>query len=184
MKDLIELAISNIEICIGSRPLYNHMFLTTPGLMNGMLLLTGAKGSGKSSVARALCRYMAELPNLAHTMVMECKPLRGKIIFLGSQLTNALTTYTFLWPFSPDQFAQPRVWSGSLLLALYLLLSRWTVKILTRLHRCAGWSGSLLFAYVFTAAGPFYLKDMETSALHYFCQPECIESLHLFCFSM
>ena len=80
MKELLELAISNIEICLGSRPLFNHMFLTTPGLMNGMLLLTGAKGSGKSSVARALCRHVGELPNLAHTMVMECKPLRGKLI--------------------------------------------------------------------------------------------------------
>ena len=78
MNELLELAISNIEICLGSRPLYQTMFLTTPGLINGMLLLTGAKGSGKTSVVRALCRHVAELPNLAHTMVMDCKPLRGK----------------------------------------------------------------------------------------------------------
>ena len=81
MNELLELAISNIEICLGSRPLYQNMFLTTPGLINGMLLLTGAKGSGKSSMVRALCRHVAELPNLAHTMVMDCKPLRGKVLF-------------------------------------------------------------------------------------------------------
>ena len=80
MKELLELVISNIEICLGSRSLYQNMFLTTPGLMNGMLLLTGAKGSGKSSIVRALSRHIAELPNLSHTMLLECKPLRGKTL--------------------------------------------------------------------------------------------------------
>lgn len=83
MKEFIETAISNIEICLGSRSLYQNMFLTTPGVMNGMLLLTGAKGSGKSTVVRALCKHVAELPNLAYFMMMDCKPLRGKTLFVA-----------------------------------------------------------------------------------------------------
>jgi len=41
VDDLVETALLNIEICLGSRRLYRDIFLTTPGLLNGMLLLTG-----------------------------------------------------------------------------------------------------------------------------------------------
>lgn len=78
MDDLVTEAISNIEICLGSRRLYKDIFLTTPGLLNGMLLLTGPKGSGKTTVGLALCKKMMELPNLAYTTIIDCKPLRGK----------------------------------------------------------------------------------------------------------
>lgn len=78
ISDLIDTAISNIEICLGSRRLYKDIFLTTPGLLNGMLLLTGPKGSGKTTLAKALCKKMMELPNLAFTTIIDCKPLRGK----------------------------------------------------------------------------------------------------------
>ncbi|XP_045201588.2 peroxisomal ATPase PEX1-like [Mercenaria mercenaria] len=78
MSDLIETAILNIEICLGSRRLYREICLTTPGLLNGMLLLTGPKGSGKTTLGKALCKKMTELPNLAYTNAIDCKPLRGK----------------------------------------------------------------------------------------------------------
>lgn len=74
-----EQAIGHIEICLGSRPLSQKMFnMTHPGIRNGMLLITGSKGCGKSSLARAICRRVAELPNLAYLSHVDCKPLRGK----------------------------------------------------------------------------------------------------------
>ncbi|XP_052784085.1 peroxisomal ATPase PEX1-like [Mya arenaria] len=78
MEDQIETALVNIEICLGARRLYRDIFLSTPGLLNGMLLLTGSKGSGKTTLANALCKKVTELPNLAFTCALDCKPLRGK----------------------------------------------------------------------------------------------------------
>jgi ATP-dependent protease Clp ATPase subunit len=51
----------------------------TPGLRNGMILITGPKGSGKTMFAQALCRKHAEIPNLAYVLPIDCKPLRGKL---------------------------------------------------------------------------------------------------------
>ncbi|XP_033760557.1 peroxisome biogenesis factor 1-like [Pecten maximus] len=74
-----EQAIRHIEICLGSKPLSHKMFkMTHPGIRNGMLLITGSKGCGKSSLARAICRRVAEVPNLAYLSHVDCKPLRGK----------------------------------------------------------------------------------------------------------
>ncbi|XP_061678090.1 peroxisome biogenesis factor 1 [Syngnathoides biaculeatus] len=47
------------------------------GLKGGALLVTGAKGSGKSALSRALCRKAAEQLD-AHVEVLECKKLQGK----------------------------------------------------------------------------------------------------------
>ncbi|KAL4220096.1 Peroxisome biosynthesis protein pex1 [Mactra antiquata] len=78
MNDMLNKCLSIIEICLGSRRLYKEIFLTTPGLLNGMLLLTGPKGSGKTTLAKALCKKVMELPNLAYVHPVDCKPLRGK----------------------------------------------------------------------------------------------------------
>lgn len=77
-----EQAINCVEICLASKPLGESMFRKiTPGLRNGMILITGPKGSGKTMFAQALCRKHAELPNLAYVLHIDCKPLRGKDIF-------------------------------------------------------------------------------------------------------
>ncbi|XP_077405262.1 peroxisomal ATPase PEX1 isoform X2 [Vanacampus margaritifer] len=47
------------------------------GLKGGALLITGAKGSGKSALSRALCRKAADELD-AHVQVVECKKLQGK----------------------------------------------------------------------------------------------------------
>ncbi|XP_051926530.1 peroxisome biogenesis factor 1 [Hippocampus zosterae] len=47
------------------------------GLKGGALLITGAQGSGKSALSRALCRKAAEQLD-AHVEVVECKKLQGK----------------------------------------------------------------------------------------------------------
>ncbi|XP_024920933.1 peroxisome biogenesis factor 1 isoform X3 [Cynoglossus semilaevis] len=47
------------------------------GLGGGALLITGAKGSGKSALSQALCRKAAEDLD-AHVDVMDCRTLQGK----------------------------------------------------------------------------------------------------------
>ncbi|XP_077599080.1 peroxisomal ATPase PEX1 [Stigmatopora nigra] len=47
------------------------------GLKGGALLITGAQGSGKSALSRALCRKAAEDVD-AHVEVLDCKMLQGK----------------------------------------------------------------------------------------------------------
>ncbi|XP_049607681.1 peroxisomal ATPase PEX1 isoform X1 [Syngnathus scovelli] len=47
------------------------------GLKGGALLITGAQGSGKSTLSRALCRKAADELD-AHVEVLDCKKLQGK----------------------------------------------------------------------------------------------------------
>ncbi|XP_067669500.1 peroxisomal ATPase PEX1-like [Haliotis asinina] len=75
---LAEQALYHLEACLCARKLSKTMFVRNPGLHNGILLITGPKGSGKTSFGKALCRLLAELPVMAHTVVIDCKPLRGK----------------------------------------------------------------------------------------------------------
>ncbi|CAN9503985.1 unnamed protein product [Ophioblennius macclurei] len=58
-------------------PLSQVLGVTGRGLRGGALLITGAKGSGKSSLSRALCRKAREDLD-AHVEVVDCKMLQGK----------------------------------------------------------------------------------------------------------
>nr|XP_057903947.1 peroxisomal ATPase PEX1-like isoform X1 [Doryrhamphus excisus] len=58
-------------------PLSRELGVTGRGLRGGALLITGAKGSGKSVLSRALCRRAADELD-AHVEVLECKKLQGK----------------------------------------------------------------------------------------------------------
>ncbi|KAM9340000.1 peroxisomal ATPase PEX1 [Symphorus nematophorus] len=58
-------------------PLSQELGTTGRGLQGGALLITGAKGSGKSTLSRALCGKAREHLD-AHVEVVECKKLQGK----------------------------------------------------------------------------------------------------------
>lgn len=77
ISGLTQGALRHLEVCLGSRPLPQKLFSDRPGLNHGLLLLTGPRGSGKTSLANALCRAMSQPPNLAAIFTMSCKPLRG-----------------------------------------------------------------------------------------------------------
>ncbi|XP_034560407.1 peroxisome biogenesis factor 1 [Notolabrus celidotus] len=60
-----------------SSPLARELGTTGRGLKGGALLITGAKGSGKSALSRALCgKARADLD--AHVEVVDCKKFQGK----------------------------------------------------------------------------------------------------------
>ncbi|XP_054461891.1 peroxisome biogenesis factor 1 isoform X2 [Anoplopoma fimbria] len=58
-------------------PLARELGTTGRGLQGGALLITGAKGSGKSTLSRALCRKAREDVD-AHVELVDCKKLQGK----------------------------------------------------------------------------------------------------------
>ncbi|XP_054620277.1 peroxisome biogenesis factor 1 isoform X2 [Dunckerocampus dactyliophorus] len=58
-------------------PLSRELGVMARGLRGGALLITGAKGSGKSALSRALCRRAGDELD-AHVEVLECKKLQGK----------------------------------------------------------------------------------------------------------
>ncbi|XP_045877151.1 peroxisome biogenesis factor 1 isoform X2 [Meles meles] len=59
------------------RPLSRQLMSLVAGLRNGALLFTGGKGTGKSTLAKAVCKETSERLD-AHVEIVDCKALRGK----------------------------------------------------------------------------------------------------------
>ncbi|XP_015227895.1 PREDICTED: peroxisome biogenesis factor 1 isoform X1 [Cyprinodon variegatus] len=75
--DLIKTGFQFISHNLLGSPLSRELCSFGRGLKGGALLITGAKGSGKSSLSRALCRKAREDLD-AHVEVLDCKKLQGK----------------------------------------------------------------------------------------------------------
>nr|XP_021545202.1 peroxisome biogenesis factor 1 [Neomonachus schauinslandi] len=59
------------------RPLSRQLMSLVAGLRNGALLFTGGKGTGKSTLAKAVCKEASDILD-AHVEIVDCKTLRGK----------------------------------------------------------------------------------------------------------
>ncbi|XP_077915385.1 peroxisomal ATPase PEX1 isoform X2 [Halichoerus grypus] len=70
------------------------------GLRNGALLFTGGKGTGKSTLAKAVCKEASDILD-AHVEIVDCKTLRGK------RLENVQKTLQLA--FSEAAWRQPSV---------------------------------------------------------------------------
>uniref|UniRef100_A0A8C2CL91 Peroxisomal ATPase PEX1 n=1 Tax=Cyprinus carpio TaxID=7962 RepID=A0A8C2CL91_CYPCA len=76
VEDICRSAFEHISHALMGGPLSRELVSTGRGLRGGALLITGAKGSGKSSLSRALCRKASEELD-AHVQVVDCKTLKG-----------------------------------------------------------------------------------------------------------
>uniref|UniRef100_A0AAZ3NQ93 Peroxisomal ATPase PEX1 n=1 Tax=Oncorhynchus tshawytscha TaxID=74940 RepID=A0AAZ3NQ93_ONCTS len=74
---LIRTGFNFLSHSLMGRPLSWELVSTGRGLRGGALLITGAKGSGKTALSRALCRKTMEDLD-AHVEVVDCKKLKGK----------------------------------------------------------------------------------------------------------
>ncbi|XP_043074221.1 peroxisome biogenesis factor 1 [Puntigrus tetrazona] len=77
VEDISRPAFEHISHALMGGPLSRELVSTGRGLRGGALLITGAKGSGKSSLSRALCRKAIEQLD-AHVQIVDCKTLKGK----------------------------------------------------------------------------------------------------------
>ncbi|RUS77223.1 hypothetical protein EGW08_015015, partial [Elysia chlorotica] len=77
---LAKQAMQHLLASTGSRPLSRNAFCVRAGVNHGLLLITGPRGSGKTSLVKGLCRKLSHLPVLAYILMVDCKSLRGKTV--------------------------------------------------------------------------------------------------------
>ncbi|KAM6899312.1 peroxisomal ATPase PEX1 [Xenentodon cancila] len=77
IADLSRTGLEFISHSLLGSPLSRELGTAGQGLQGGALLITGAKGSGKSTLSQALCRKAREDLD-AHVEVVDCKKLQGK----------------------------------------------------------------------------------------------------------
>ncbi|KAA0710479.1 Peroxisome biogenesis factor 1 [Triplophysa tibetana] len=77
VEDISRAAFEHISHALMGGPLSRELVSMGRGLRGGALLITGAKGSGKSSLSRALCQK-ANKELDANVQVVDCKMLKGK----------------------------------------------------------------------------------------------------------
>ncbi|XP_067859344.1 peroxisome biogenesis factor 1 isoform X2 [Heptranchias perlo] len=77
VRELAALAFEQISLSLLGHPLSWEIASIAQGLRSGALLLTGTKGSGKTTLAKAICREAADKLE-AHVEIIDCKTLRGK----------------------------------------------------------------------------------------------------------
>lgn len=70
-------AMEHITHSLLGRPLSRQLMALVAGLRNGALLITGGKGSGKSTFAKAICKEAQDTLD-ARVETVDCKALRGK----------------------------------------------------------------------------------------------------------
>ncbi|KAL5004906.1 hypothetical protein ScPMuIL_018362 [Solemya velum] len=78
IDDIFQKGLQLIDMYLGVKPLSRSMFAPVAGSRNGILLITGPKGSGKTALAKALCSRVTEAPTFAYSQVIDCKTIRGK----------------------------------------------------------------------------------------------------------
>ncbi|XP_078596672.1 peroxisomal ATPase PEX1-like isoform X2 [Branchiostoma floridae x Branchiostoma japonicum] len=71
-------AMDHLTTTLAECPLVSQLSTATRGLANGGLLLCGARGSGKTVLAHALCSELAGLPHNTYVSIINCKSLKGK----------------------------------------------------------------------------------------------------------
>ncbi|KAI8503623.1 Peroxisome biosynthesis protein pex1 [Branchiostoma belcheri] len=99
VSESAQLAMDHLTTTMAECPLVSLLGTATRGLANGGLLLCGARGSGKTVLAQALCRELAEPPHNAYVSIINCKSLKGKRVDnIRKKLEEAVSEATWHQP--------------------------------------------------------------------------------------
>ncbi|XP_078679011.1 peroxisomal ATPase PEX1-like isoform X1 [Branchiostoma floridae x Branchiostoma belcheri] len=99
VSESAHLAMDHLTTTMAECPLVSLLSTATRGLANGGLLLCGARGSGKTVLAHALCRELAEPPHNAYVSIINCKSLKGKRVDnIRKKLEEAVSEATWHQP--------------------------------------------------------------------------------------
>lgn len=79
VEDLLTACYQHIVHCLMGRPLSRQFVSTASGLRSGAILLSGPKGCGKSTIAKALCKEAFDSLE-AYVEEIDCKLLKGKTV--------------------------------------------------------------------------------------------------------
>ncbi|XP_063042182.1 peroxisomal ATPase PEX1-like [Engraulis encrasicolus] len=77
VEEISRVAFEHVSHSLMGKPLSRELVAAGIGLRSGAVLITGAKGSGKSSLAKAVCRRSIEELDV-HVDIVDCKMLKGK----------------------------------------------------------------------------------------------------------
>ncbi|CAH1265421.1 PEX1 [Branchiostoma lanceolatum] len=92
-------AMDHLTTTLAECPLVSQLSTATRGLANGGLLLCGARGSGKTVLAHALCRELAEPPHNTYVSIVNCKSLKVKRVDnIRKKLEEAVSEATWHQP--------------------------------------------------------------------------------------
>ncbi|XP_072268957.1 peroxisomal ATPase PEX1 isoform X2 [Pyxicephalus adspersus] len=79
VEDLLTSCYDHIVHCLMGSPLSRQLVSTALGLRSGAILISGPKGCGKSTIAKALCKEASDSLE-AHVEEIDCKLLKGKTL--------------------------------------------------------------------------------------------------------
>ena len=77
VSGLLSEGIEHMSMCLACTPLTSYLFEDQRGISNGGLLICGLRGSGKTSIAQAMCNEVSSKPPWPYVVTVECKSLKG-----------------------------------------------------------------------------------------------------------
>jgi hypothetical protein len=89
-------AVNHIDVSLCTNLLAQHIIGSSSGMRAGCLLIVGARGTGKTSFATALCNLASASPRYAHTQIINCVSLFGRFdAFFNHTLMPILLVFSY-----------------------------------------------------------------------------------------
>ncbi|XP_069678214.1 peroxisomal ATPase PEX1 isoform X2 [Periplaneta americana] len=100
-KELLTEGVTSMELSLSLVPLITKLLPCKSYMTSNNILITGKAGSGKTTLAEAICRELSKPPHFVHWFVVQCKNLKGKKV-------ETLQKLMFQW-LSECMYYQPAI---------------------------------------------------------------------------